>query len=59
MQYVSEQKTQPDQQMVVSMSLDSPACQALDAAVDSLYANGIPVVVAAGNDGADACTVSP
>ena len=44
---------------VVSMSLGGPASSVVDSAVQSLLGAGITVVVAAGNDNADACTVSP
>ncbi|KAK9901231.1 hypothetical protein WJX75_001560 [Coccomyxa subellipsoidea] len=44
---------------VVLMSLGGPAAQVFDDACQSLVDVGISVVVAAGNDGADACTVSP
>jgi subtilisin family serine protease len=44
---------------VVNMSLGGPAFAPLDAAVSSSIAAGIPYVTAAGNDGVDACGVSP
>lgn len=44
---------------VVNMSLGGGASYSLDDAVNSLVANGIPVVVAAGNDNVDACNASP
>ena len=44
---------------VANMSLGGPVSEALDAAVGNLIAAGVPVVVSAGNDGADACTKSP
>lgn len=44
---------------VVSMSLGGGANGALDAAVEEVIQSGIPVVVAAGNEGQDACNVSP
>lgn len=44
---------------VVNMSLGGPADALLDAAVSRLITSGIPVVVAAGNDNADACLTSP
>ncbi len=44
---------------VVNLSLEGPAMRALDSAVERTVAAGIPVVVAAGNDGGDACASSP
>lgn len=44
---------------VVNMSLGGPVSAALDAAVRSVLADGVSVVVAAGNDDADACSSSP
>jgi subtilisin family serine protease len=44
---------------VVNMSLGGGASLSFDDAVNWLVASGIPVVVAAGNDNADACTASP
>lgn len=44
---------------VVSMSLGGGRSPALDNAVQNLIAQGIPVVVAAGNEGSDACNFSP
>lgn len=44
---------------VVNLSLGGGASTALDAIVTKLVADGITVVVAAGNDGVDACTSSP
>ncbi|KAJ3128934.1 hypothetical protein HK098_003031 [Nowakowskiella sp. JEL0407] len=44
---------------VVNMSLGGPGDRALDRAVSTLIANGVNVVAAAGNDGADACGDSP
>ncbi|MEN8376051.1 MAG: S8 family serine peptidase [Gemmatimonadota bacterium] len=44
---------------VVNMSLGGGASDAFDEAVAGLTAAGFPVVVAAGNSGADACDVSP
>ena len=44
---------------VVNMSLGGPIDYALDAAVTNSVAVGITYVVAAGNDGVDACGVSP
>jgi subtilisin family serine protease len=44
---------------VVNMSLGGGASSTLDSAVESLVSKGIPVVVAAGNSAASACTASP
>ncbi len=44
---------------VVSMSLGGGISPTIDTAVAALVASGVPVVVAAGNSAADACTSSP
>jgi subtilisin family serine protease len=44
---------------VVNMSLGGSADASLDAAVEALVEDGIAVVVAAGNESSDACSVSP
>ena len=44
---------------VVSMSLAGASSPALDAQVVKMISNGIPVVVAAGNAGSNACNYSP
>lgn len=44
---------------VANLSLGGPASSALDAAVAALQADGITVVVAAGNQSVDSCTRSP
>lgn len=44
---------------VLNMSLGGPTSAALDAAVNSVIADGIVVTVAAGNDKKDACNYSP
>ena len=44
---------------VVNMSLGGPASNALDNAVRNLIAGGVTVVVAAGNENANACQSSP
>ncbi|MDQ6800445.1 MAG: S8 family peptidase [Acidobacteriota bacterium] len=44
---------------VVNMSLAGDGSAALDAQVNNLIAAGITTVVAAGNDGGDACRLSP
>jgi subtilisin family serine protease len=44
---------------VMNLSLGGGASSSLDAAIDRAYADGISVVVAAGNSNVDACTSSP
>lgn len=44
---------------VVNLSLGGGASSSLDTAVANVVAAGLPVVVAAGNSSADACTASP
>lgn len=44
---------------VVCMSLGGEASNALGEAVATLHADGMPVIVAAGNDHQVACAVSP
>lgn len=44
---------------VVNLSLGGSTSSTLDAAVAAVIADGMTVVVAAGNDDTDACTVSP
>lgn len=44
---------------VANMSLGGSSSQTLDEAVQAVVARGIPVVVAAGNSNADACSGSP
>ncbi|KAI0244406.1 hypothetical protein L0F63_002925 [Massospora cicadina] len=44
---------------VISMSLGGGKSQALNDAVEAAIANGVMVVVAAGNEGTDACETSP
>ena len=44
---------------VANLSLGGGASATLDAAVDGLVADGVTVVVAAGNSNVDACTTSP
>lgn len=44
---------------VVNLSLGGPVSAALDTAVRNVLADGVSVVVAAGNDNADACASSP
>ena len=44
---------------VANLSLESPPSRAIDEAVAALVADKVTVVVAAGNEGSDACDVSP
>jgi subtilisin family serine protease len=44
---------------VLNLSLGSVASPAFDAAVNAVIADGVTVVVAAGNDASDACNYSP
>ncbi len=44
---------------VINMSIEAPASMVLDRAVIQATLAGIPVVVAAGNEGGDACAGSP
>lgn len=44
---------------VISMSLGGGRSEAINRAVNSAAEQGIPVIVAAGNDNADACSYSP
>ncbi|HVK27940.1 MAG TPA: S8 family peptidase, partial [Nocardioides sp.] len=44
---------------VVNMSLSGPVSAAMDTAVRNVIADGVTVVVAAGNDNVDACKTSP
>lgn len=44
---------------VANMSLGGPASRSVDTAVSNLIKAGVTVVVAAGNDGVDACRTSP
>lgn len=44
---------------VANLSLEGPTSRAIDEAVRELVRSGVTVVVAAGNAGVDACTVSP
>lgn len=49
----------PGQPAVANISLGGAASTAIDAAVQRLVADGVTVVVAAGNGNKDACTMSP
>ena len=44
---------------VVNMSVGGPPSKSVDDAVNALISRGVPVVIAAGNSGIDACTQSP
>jgi subtilisin family serine protease len=44
---------------VISMSLGGPKTQPIDDAMNAAVAQGVVAIVAAGNDGADACEYSP
>ena len=55
MQMIAERK----RPAIVSMSLGVRHRRSLNEAAEKLYRIGIPVVVAAGNDGLDACRYSP
>jgi aqualysin 1 len=57
--WVMQDHTQSPHPSVVNMSLAGDGSSALDAAVNNLIAAGITTVVAAGNDGGDACRLSP
>ena len=50
---------QPGQPAVLNLSLGGPASSVEDAAVQAVIDDGVTVVVAAGNDGAPACTHTP
>ena len=52
-------QTSSNQPAVANMSLAGHASSALDAAVNRLIDAGVTTVVAAGNDGSNACDVSP
>jgi len=56
---MKDAKRRSPQKAVVSMSLGGSKSAAMNQAVDNAAASGIPVVVAAGNDNADACRYSP
>ena len=55
MQIIAERK----RPAIVSMSLGGGYTRSVNEAVEKLYSSGIPVVVAAGNSGLDACVYSP
>jgi subtilisin family serine protease len=54
--WVAKNRTGP---AVVNLSLGGAASSTLDDAVRKVISSGVSVVVAAGNDGKDACTTSP
>lgn len=56
---VGTQTKNPSQKSVLNMSLGGGKNLAINAAVEAAYKAGVVVVVAAGNDGADACNYSP
>ncbi|HET7462350.1 MAG TPA: S8 family serine peptidase [Longimicrobium sp.] len=56
MDWVTANRVKP---AVANMSLGGAANQAVDDAVNRMYNAGVTVVVAAGNNNADACTTSP
>ncbi|ORZ39133.1 peptidase S8/S53 domain-containing protein [Catenaria anguillulae PL171] len=56
---VKTAKSKPNERAVVNMSIHGYEDRALNAAVDAAVAEGIPVVVAAGNKGQAACYGSP
>ena len=49
----------PTHRIVASLSLGGGICQSLNIAVDAAVDAGAAMVVAAGNDGRDACSYSP
>jgi subtilisin family serine protease len=57
--WIGTQVTQGVTKAVVNMSLGGGQSTALNAAVQALVSLGVPVVVAAGNSGANACGSSP
>ncbi|KAL5493199.1 hypothetical protein EMCRGX_G014343 [Ephydatia muelleri] len=57
--YVARTAPQRGRKAIVSMSLGGGYFQSINDAVRNLYSLGIPVIVSAGNDRADACTQSP
>ena len=56
---LKKKKANRGRAMVVNMSLGGGFSAALNDVVNKLASKGIPVVVSAGNDAADACNQSP
>jgi subtilisin family serine protease len=59
LEWIMEDRARSGRPSVVNMSLGGAASSALDNEVQVLVGSGITVVVAAGNNHADACTTSP
>ncbi|KAF9442747.1 serine protease [Macrolepiota fuliginosa MF-IS2] len=57
--WVAQQFASSGRPSIASLSFGGPASTVLDSAVTALVNAGVPVVVAAGNDGSDACYSSP
>ena len=57
--WIMQDHAQSPRPSIINMSLAGEPSAALDAAVNNLILAGMTPVVAAGNDGADACRVSP
>lgn len=56
---IGQKKTRPETPMVVNMSLGTSYSPAMNLGVSNLVANGVVVIVSAGNDNDDACKYSP
>lgn len=56
---IKRKRANPSTPMVMNLSLGGDAARAVDEAIAEAVKAGIVVVVAAGNDGRDACGVSP
>ena len=59
LEWAREQILQHGEPSVVSLSLGGPFSTTMNRCTEDLVEDGIPVVVAAGNSNADACTESP
>ena len=59
LEWAREQILQHGEPSVISMSLGGPFSTTMNRCTEDLVQDGIPVVVAAGNSNADACTESP